>query len=126
MSCEEKKDKCKFCGREIKIREYYDPIHIIYDCDSCGKYILLEEIYNYIAFPSTDFLPYFHKLKPIFEKLKIKNSKKSLKNVIFAIGRHTDVDNFKKSDYVTKQHQGINWQFLTYSDLLKSDGIVES
>lgn len=125
MNCEEIKEKCKFCGREIKLRKYHDPIHYIYDCDNCGKYILLEEIYNYIYFRQFDFSIYENKLKSIADTLKPQNKNNFSDDVIFAIGNHDDIEKFKISDIVVKQHQGINWQFVSYTDLLKNDDIVE-
>lgn len=121
MNCEEIDGKCRFCGKMIKIRNYDDPRHRIYDCSDCGKYILLEEIYNYVFFPTMDFSIYSNKLKPIKEKFMIRNSIIFPEDVIFVIGNNEYIGAFQNSGIVLKQHEGILWQYLSYADLITNE-----
>lgn len=126
MSFETIEKVCVFCKNNIKVRRYHDPLHLIFDCPKCCKYVLLNEQYKTKhLFEINDFSVYKEKIKSIVLKFKEMNPNIYFDDVRVVIGNVDDIETFKNSVIVKEQHQGVNWQYVSYADLLINDDVVE-
>ena len=127
MHLESIKGSCKICQNEASIDISCEPVYRIYHCKSCGRYLLLDELYDYADVSKMIYLKSAEKRNRLMSWLARfkENNLVDTENVLIVFGKSYDFERLQRSKEYEQLLEKYKIQFVDYSETFSDNQPVK-